>query len=88
MKRVVVCAACVDAWQRLVGKYPGETVTIRKGTAISCYTCDDCATPIESRSFAACVSISTPANPYLPWELDYIKQFPEQYQSALGPLPR
>lgn len=88
MKRNVICGQCLDGWQRLVGKYPGEEVTIVKGTALANYLCDDCGKTIAAKSFAAAVSVSTVTTPYSAWEHDYVKPFPTQFQSAQPPLPR
>lgn len=68
MKREITCAKCVENWRALVGKYPGEEISIVEGSALKDFICDDCACPLPKGTTVYAMSLYTAQTPYFKWE--------------------
>ena len=83
MKQEIVCPKCKDGLRKLFptdNPYPGEHIKFLKGKALKDYVCDDCAVDIkkDEKCFAFSIWADHGAQPYYPWEKDYILTLNEE----------
>lgn len=74
MKCMIVHPANVAEWRALIGKYPGEDITIKEGRAKADFFCDADHRPRKIHRGDPCfaVTISTKDTPYSRWEGSYL----------------
>ena len=79
MKQQIICPKCKDESRKLFPTdtpYPGEHVKFVKGEALKDYRCDGCGEVIKTGDECSAFSIWADhgAQPYYPWEKDFIKE--------------
>jgi hypothetical protein len=87
MKQQIVCPVCEPRLKRLFpteNPYPGEHVKFVKGLARQSYFCDHCGgdIPIYAPCCAHSIWSDHGAQPYSPWENDYISPLPDAKEAS------
>lgn len=75
MKREIVCQGrCADFWRGMIGKYPGEYVTVVDGVLDVHCRCDSCDDNLRPGRKVSCVTVRREGELYMPheWEKGYL----------------
>lgn len=73
MKREINCNCDRQFWQKLIGKYEGESVEIVDGIAVRDMVCDGCNKPITVGQQVSAISVFLESeNPSPNWHLSFI----------------